>query len=120
MPLTHELPLNLKTRRSFARQIGIGVFAMTSSGIFAHPEVSANDTGVSINPFLGRWRYRSFRNIPDPVTKLDELLFWEAELIITERSPRQVVGDIGDGQDKLTLRGFATFGFPNFIHFEAS
>jgi hypothetical protein len=72
------------------------------------------------NRFVGSWRYRSFRNISEPAGKLADLLFWEAELDLTDSGGGHVVGKIASSSARLTIRGSCTFGFPNYIRFEAN
>ena len=81
-------------------------------------QATTRPASPTTNPFEGRWRYRSFRDVPEPVNKLEDILFWEAVLNVQSSDMTQVAGDIGDGQDKLFIKGFVTFGFPYFIRFE--
>jgi hypothetical protein len=115
----------LASRRTLLKELGAAAFTLQAGTVLMGGEISpgaAIGVGATpdLDPFLGNWRYRSFRNVVGPVTKLDELLFWEATLAITPDGPIRIVGDIGDGSDKLTLRGSVTFGFPNFLRFEAT
>ena len=72
------------------------------------------------NPFLGRWKYRSYRNQPQHVDKLEDLLFWEADLVIAETDSWEgFVGAIYDASDKLIIKGSATFGSPFSATFRA-
>lgn len=114
---------NSATRRGFLKAFSVSAIAVGAGVLPPGESVVAQskpDTETLSKPFVGRWRYRSFRNVPDVVTKLDDILFWEAILNVTSRSSSGISGDIGDGQDKLTIKGFVTFGFPNFIRFEGT
>jgi len=70
------------------------------------------------NPLVGRWLYRSFRSRTDNVTRLEDLLFWQAEIVLLEGPMEAVSGTIGDGTDTLTLRGSASYGAPYTVRFQ--
>lgn len=72
------------------------------------------------NLFLGKWTYRSFKNIADINTPLDDLIFAMAPLTITEAPMGQVAGMIGgpDSGFTLTLQGWIAYGNPPTIRFQ--
>ncbi len=111
------------SRRQLVKGLTTAAIAF-GSGLLVPPGAAIarnlSDTEPAINPFLGQWRYRSFRNVTDAATKLDDILFWEARLHIIANGVTHVTGDISDDHDKLKIRGYSTFGFPNYLRFEAT
>jgi hypothetical protein len=75
---------------------------------------------VSVHPLAGRWLYRSFRSRTDDVTKLEDLLFWQAEIVLLEGPMETLSGTIGDRTDTLVLRGSASYGAPYTVRFQGA
>jgi hypothetical protein len=71
------------------------------------------------NPFAGKWHYRSFHNISEPVSKLDDLLFGEGEFIFDDVPIAQFTGsaDFGNGYT-VKFFGNSSFGNPMAIRFQ--
>jgi hypothetical protein len=105
------------TRRKFVTALALTAAGLT--GNQTNAESSVQKSSLS-NRFIGVWRYRSFRNVTNVAQKLDDILFWEAELSLNDKGDGHVEGVIGDASDKLNVRGSSTFGFPNYIRFEAN
>lgn len=117
--MKNSFPLGQITRRKFAATLTMAAAALTTNGL--HADSSSPATAISVtNRFLGTWRYRSFLNVTTPAKKLDDILFWEAEMSLQDAGNGRVTGTIGDASDKLTVRGSGTFGFPNYVRFEAN
>ncbi|MFM0351516.1 hypothetical protein [Paraburkholderia sp. RL17-347-BIC-D] len=72
------------------------------------------------NPFFGVWRYRSFLSEPDAVSKLEEILFREAGLLLDDAAPGKLTGQIGDGTDSLDIRGYCVYGSLFDVRFQAT
>ena len=73
-----------------------------------------------VNPFLGKWTYRSFRNNPDINTAPDDLVFAMAPLEFTDAPMGQVAGTIGGASSgfEFTLEGWVTYGNPPTVRFQ--
>lgn len=72
-----------------------------------------------LNPFVGSWKYRSFRNKPEPIQKLEDILFWEATLTINANTVETISGEISDETDRLIIKGATSYGAPFSIRFQA-
>src|SRR5437764_505222 len=90
------------TRRTFVTTLALTAAGLT--GNYMNAESNVQKSQLS-NRFLGVWRYRSFRNVTDVAQKLDDILFWEAELSLNDKGDGHVEGMIGDASDKLNVRG---------------
>jgi hypothetical protein len=62
------------------------------------------------DPISGLWHYRSFRNIKVPVTKLEDVLFGEADFVLSLDAAHATVGGTGDFGEGLTVAFFGNAG----------
>lgn len=71
------------------------------------------------DPISGPWHYRSFRNIADPVAKLEDILFGEGDFVFSVDAAHATftgTADFGSGLT-MTLQGNVGFGSPMQIRF---
>jgi hypothetical protein len=73
---------------------------------------------MSVNPFVGKWTYRSWLNDPNRATDFDKLEFGRADLAIEEDAPATLRGTIGGEGWSLSLRGAFGFGSPMQLRFQ--
>jgi hypothetical protein len=71
------------------------------------------------NPFAGKWHYRSFHNIAEPASKLDDLLFGEGEFLFDDVPIAEFTGsaDFGNGYT-MKFFGNSSFGNPMAMRFQ--
>ncbi len=61
------------------------------------------------NPFVGTWVYRSLKNILEEPQQIEELLLWQAVLMLQDGGPNLIKGRISSGDYALDVSG--AFGF---------
>lgn len=71
-----------------------------------------------VNPFVGKWTYRSLLNEPKIGTDFNDLEFGRATLVLEELSFEQVQGTIGGTGWSLSLYGSFSYGSPMGIRFQ--
>src|SRR5580700_4114153 len=71
-----------------------------------------------LNPFAGKWTYRSLLNDSDVSQTFDKLEFGVGTLEITEISPSVLGGSIGGPGWQLSLNGSFGYGSPMQVRFQ--
>jgi hypothetical protein len=73
---------------------------------------------MTLNPFVGKWTYRSLLNDPDVNQTFDNLQFGVGTLEIIEVSSTVLGGSIGGPGWQLSLHGSFGYGSPMQIRFQ--
>jgi hypothetical protein len=73
-----------------------------------------------MNPFTGKWSYRSFYNNPDLSTALTDLVLGSGTIDIVEVSPIVLGGTIGGDGWGLNLHGSFGYGSPMQVWFRGA
>jgi hypothetical protein len=73
---------------------------------------------MTINPFIGKWSYRSFYNDPDLTKDANSLVLGSGTIDIREVSSTVLGGTIGGTGWGLVLHGSFGYGFPMQIRFQ--
>jgi hypothetical protein len=71
-----------------------------------------------VDPFVGRWAYRSLKNDPSLQTDFAKLKFGAGTLDITSPGFGELAGTIGGDDWQLELRGSISYGTPMQIRFQ--
>jgi hypothetical protein len=71
-----------------------------------------------VDPFVGRWAYRSLKNDPSLQTDLAKLKFGAGTLDITSPGSGELAGTIGGDDWQLELHGSISYGTPMQIRFQ--
>jgi hypothetical protein len=75
---------------------------------------------MNINPFTGKWSYRSFLNNPDLSIEFNELRFGAGNLVLEQPQFGEVAGTLGGDGWSLDLKGWLSYGSPFEIRFQGS
>lgn len=73
---------------------------------------------AEINPFGGKWTYRSFHNNPEFEADFNDLEFGRAILELHHDDPLAMTGSIGGTGWSLAIKGRVDFGNPPSIRFQ--
>jgi len=73
---------------------------------------------VPVNPFIGKWTYRSLLNNPDIDEDFDKLEFGRGTLDIQDAGAAVLTGTIGGPEWSLALHGSFGFGSPMHVRFQ--
>jgi len=65
---------------------------------------------MNLNPFVGTWVYRSLYDIVSEPQQLDDLLLWQATLMLGDSGPGLVEGRLSSGEYALNVRGAVGLG----------
>jgi hypothetical protein len=72
-----------------------------------------------VDPLVGTWTYRSFRNLPDPALEFNALRFGQGDLVIEPFPPGGFMGRlVFPSGDEMQLRGASSFGNPFTVRFQ--
>ena len=78
-----------------------------------------SDSGMTHNPWVGSWTYRSLLNDPDLTTDFNSLEFGRGTLVINSDSASELLtGSIGGPGWSLALHGSRSYGSPAQVRFQ--